>query len=127
VRVSLGHKTPWRVAGLAFVAASMTTTVVGASGPASGATRGAAGATRGGGLVGYPSFLPARTLPFDGDALLSGTARKPALTSQGDPVRVVTSSWSAIAVVSGPEVPGEGLPYQAPTTTCTWTSRRPRA
>jgi hypothetical protein len=26
-----------------------------------------------------------------------------------------------VAVVTGPEVPGEGLPYQAPTTTCTWT------
>jgi hypothetical protein len=34
---------------------------------------------------------------------------------------VVTSHWSVVAVVSGPEVPGEGLPYQAPSTTCTWT------
>jgi hypothetical protein len=30
-------------------------------------------------------------------------------------------------VVSGPEVPGEGLPYQAPTTTCTWTVTMSRA
>ena len=33
----------------------------------------------------------------------------------------MTSHWSVIAVVTGPEVPGEGLPYQAPETTCTWT------
>lgn len=45
---------------------------------------------------------------------------KPALTSEGDPVEVVTPTWSVVVVVSGPEVPGEGLPYQAPSTTCTW-------
>lgn len=28
---------------------------------------------------------------------------------------------SVRATVSGPEVPGEGLPYQASATTCTWT------
>jgi len=28
---------------------------------------------------------------------------------------------SVRATVSGPEVPGEGLPYQARATTCTWT------
>ena len=70
--------------------------------------------------MGYPSFLPARTLHFDGDALLTGTARKPALTSQGDPVRVLTPGWSAVAVVSGPEVPGGAALSGAPTT-CTWT------
>lgn len=90
------------------------------SGPA-GASGGAAHGTRAHGLVGYPSFLPAKTLHYDGDALLTGTARRPAVTSQGDPIRVVTPHWSVQAVVSGPEVPGEGLPYQAPTTTCTWT------
>jgi hypothetical protein len=35
-------------------------------------------------------------------------------------VKVVTPSWSALVTVSGPEVPGEGLPYQTPATTCTW-------
>jgi hypothetical protein len=73
------------------------------------------------GLIGYPSFLPKSTLHFRSDALVVGTTRQPALTSQGDPVKVVTSHWSVLVVVSGPEVPGEGLPYQAPTTTCTWT------
>jgi hypothetical protein len=80
-----------------------------------------AGGHRGSGLVGYPSYLPKRTLHFDADATLVGTAKRPALTSQGDAVRVVTPHGSVIAVVTGPEVPGEGLPYQGPSTTCTWT------
>jgi hypothetical protein len=73
------------------------------------------------GLVGYPSFLPKKTLHYKSDGLVVGTAAQPALTSQGDPVKVVTPDWSVIAVVTGPEVPGEGLPYQAAVTTCTWT------
>jgi hypothetical protein len=80
------------------------------------------GSTKAGnGLVGYPAFLPKSTLHYHGDALLVGTAARPALTSQGDPVKVVTPHWSVVGVVTGPEVPGEGLPYQAPATTCTWT------
>jgi hypothetical protein len=75
----------------------------------------------GNGLVGYPAFLPKSTLHFHSDQRLVGTAARPALTSQGDPVKVVTPHWSVVAVVTGPEVPGEGLPYQAPATTCTWT------
>jgi len=73
------------------------------------------------GLVGYPAFLPKRTLDYDSDALVVGTAGKPALTNQGDPIEVVTPGWSVLAVISGPEVPGEGLPYQTSFTTCTWT------
>ena len=73
------------------------------------------------GLVGYPSYLPKNTLHVRSDAVLTGTAARPALTNQGDPVKVVTPHWSVLAVVSGPEVPGEGLPYQTPATTCTWT------
>ena len=72
------------------------------------------------GLVGYPSYLPKNTLHVRSDAVLTGTAARPALTNQGDPVKVVTPRWSVLAVVSGPEVPGEGLPYQTPATTCTW-------
>jgi hypothetical protein len=70
--------------------------------------------------VGYPAFLPKSTLHYDSDRLVTGTAAQPALTSQGDPVKVVTPHWSVIAAVTGPEVPGEGLPYQADFTTCTW-------
>jgi hypothetical protein len=73
------------------------------------------------GLVGYPSWLPKNTLHVHADALVVGTASNPALTNQGDPVEATTPHWSVRAVVTGPEVPGEGLPYQAPSTTCTFT------
>ena len=103
---------------LAFVTAAVVT------GPVAGEV-GATGThgTRheGSGLVGYPSFLPKGTLHMRTDALLVGTADRPALTSEGDPVKVVTQHWSAQVTVRGPEVPGEGLPYRGPTTTCTWT------
>jgi hypothetical protein len=46
---------------------------------------------------------------------------RPALTSQGDVVQVLMNGSSVRAMVSGPEVPGEGLPYQVRATTCTWT------
>jgi hypothetical protein len=77
--------------------------------------------TKRNGLVGYPSFLPKSTLNQHTDTQVVGTAGRPALTVEGDPVRVVTPSWSVVARVTGPEVPGEGLPYQTPATTCTWT------
>ena len=35
-------------------------------------------------------------------------------------MKVKTSQWSVLVTVSGPQVPGEGLPYQATETTCTW-------
>lgn len=73
------------------------------------------------GLVGYPAFLPKDTLHVRSDAVLVGTESRPALTSEGDTVNVITRRWSVDAIVTGPEVPGEGLPYQAPVTTCTWT------
>jgi hypothetical protein len=68
-----------------------------------------------------PSFLPTDTINARTDRVLLGTAAHPALTSQGDAVDVRTPSWSARAVVSGPVVPGEGLPYETQSTTCTWT------
>jgi hypothetical protein len=55
------------------------------------------------------------------DVTLVGTVAHPALTIEGDFVDVRTPAFSARAVINGPVVPGEGLPYQAPTTTCTWT------
>jgi len=91
------------------------------AGAASHTLRGAADHGRDEGLAGYPSFLPESTLHFPSDAMLVGSAGRPALTNQGDPVKVVTPHWSVVAQVTGPEVPGEGLPYQAPSTTCTWT------
>jgi hypothetical protein len=69
----------------------------------------------------FPSFLPAKTLSANDDRVLTGTAAKPALTVEGEGVEVEAPGWSVRVVVSGPVVPGEGLPYQPPDTTCTWT------
>ena len=69
---------------------------------------------------GYPTFLPSSTLHDGTDTVLTGTVQRPALTNQGDGVRVKTPQWTVLVTVTGPQVPGEGLPYQAPTTTCTW-------
>jgi hypothetical protein len=83
------------------------------------ATRHGAG-SNGNHFGGYPSYLPKSTLNFHSDTVLTGTVRRPALTSQGDGVEVRTTHWKVLVTVSGPQVPGEGLPYQAPSTTCTW-------
>ena len=50
-----------------------------------------------------------------------GTVADPALTVEGDYVQVKTPTFSALAVVNGPVVPGEGLPVIQGYTTCTWT------
>lgn len=66
-----------------------------------------------------PSFLPQDSIRPDG--VLTGTATRPALTAEGDAVKAVFAGGSALVTVTGPEVPGEGLPHQAAATTCTWT------
>ncbi len=69
---------------------------------------------------GMPSYLAG--IPSTTDAVLDGTAARPALTSEGDAVRVhLHGGATVLATVTGPVVPGEGLPYQGETTTCTWT------
>ncbi|MFZ0769730.1 MAG: hypothetical protein WAM64_11015 [Acidimicrobiales bacterium] len=69
----------------------------------------------------YPSFLPKKTLNPHVDAVLMGTMAKPALQIEGLPVLVETRTFHVRITVSGPVVPGEGLPDQPPATTCTWT------
>ncbi|HEY7007958.1 MAG TPA: hypothetical protein VH395_03400 [Jatrophihabitantaceae bacterium] len=64
-----------------------------------------------------PTFLPTSTLRPD--SVLTGTARRPAVTSQGDSVRVVTGGGSVLATVAGPQLARSGTP--AETVTCTWT------
>jgi hypothetical protein len=66
-----------------------------------------------------PSYLPHSTL--HPDSTLVGSANRPALTSEGDSVRVRLPGGSVLASVAGPVVPGEGLPYQVTATTATWT------
>jgi len=68
---------------------------------------------------GLPAYLPKSTL--HPDRVLMGSAAAPALTSEGDGVRVHLRHGSALVTVSGPLVPGEGLPYQAEADTATWT------
>jgi hypothetical protein len=50
-----------------------------------------------------------------------GTMAKPALQIEGLPVAVTTTAFHVRVTVSGPIVPGEGLPNQPQGTTCTWT------
>lgn len=69
---------------------------------------------------GYPTYLPSSTLHYHSDTILTGTVQRPALTNEGDGVEVKTPQWSVMVTVSGPEVPGEGLPFQAQADTCTW-------
>jgi hypothetical protein len=69
----------------------------------------------------YPSFLPKKTLVPHVDAVLVGTETKPALQVEGLPVEARTKAFSVRVLVSGPIVPGEGLPDQPVATTCTWT------
>ncbi|MGA2931187.1 MAG: hypothetical protein ABSE98_03760 [Acidimicrobiales bacterium] len=67
------------------------------------------------------SWLPKQQLDHPVDQTVVGTVAHPALTVEGDLVQVRTPTFSALAVVNGPVVPGEGLPVQQRYTTCTWT------
>jgi hypothetical protein len=69
----------------------------------------------------YPSFLPKKTLDPKVDEALVGTMSTPALQIEGLPVDVDTRKFHVSVIVSGPIVPGEGLPNQPAATTCTWT------
>jgi hypothetical protein len=69
----------------------------------------------------YPSYLPKKTLAPAVDQVMIGTMAKPALQIEGLPVAVATKAFHVRVIVSGPIVPGEGLPYQQEGTTCTWT------
>jgi len=95
---------PLRAVGAAALAAALTTL-----------------AACGGGGSKYPSYLPKSTLDPRTDVALTGTMARPAVTVEGLPVEVETAAFRVFVTVSGPVVPGEGLPYQPPGTTCTWT------
>ena len=69
----------------------------------------------------YPSFLPKRALNPTVDAALVGTVAKPTLQVEGLAVEAKTNTFHVDLTVSGPVVPGEGLPEQPDATTCTWT------
>jgi hypothetical protein len=66
-----------------------------------------------------PSYLPKSSLTPD--SVLTGTAARPALTVEGDAVDVRLAHGARLrATVTGPVVPGEGLPFQAEATTATF-------
>ncbi len=67
------------------------------------------------------SWLPKQQLQHPVDQTLVGTMAHPALSVVGDYVQVRSPTFSALALVNGPEVPGEGLPVIQGFTTCTWT------
>jgi hypothetical protein len=54
------------------------------------------------------------------DTILTGTIARPALQSQGIPVKVMLPHGSVLATVTGPETPGQGLPFQQTYDTTTW-------
>lgn len=66
-----------------------------------------------------PSFLPNPSTGMDG--VLTGSTERPAVTSQGEAVLAHVADGTVLAQVSGPIVPGEGLPHVTAATTCTWT------
>jgi hypothetical protein len=72
-------------------------------------------------LADIASHLPTQQLDHPVDRTLTGTYAQPALTVEGDYVNVHASNFSALAVVNGPLVPGEGFPDQMSFDTCTWT------
>ena len=72
-----------------------------------------------------PTYLPSSAIVPD--SILTGTTSQPALTTEGDSVDVSLAGASVRAEVSGPVVPGEGLPVQQDATTCTWTITLSRA
>jgi hypothetical protein len=67
------------------------------------------------------SWLPKQQLDRPVDQTIAGSVAHPGLTVNGGYVAVHTPSFSALAVVNGPVVPGEGLPVIQGYTTCTWT------
>jgi hypothetical protein len=67
------------------------------------------------------TWLPKQQLDHPVNRPMVGTVAHPALTVEGDYVEVKTPHFRALALMVGPDVPGEGLTYQSKFTTCTWT------
>lgn len=67
------------------------------------------------------TWLPKQQLEQPVARTLVGTYSHPAITVAGGDVRVKTPSFSALVVVTGPLVPGEGYNYQPQSVVVTWT------
>jgi hypothetical protein len=107
-----GSRTRRRSGALLLTAAAAVVVLAGCtSAPAHHAPAGSYGK--------LPSWLPS-----DGtqaNSMLTADVAHPAVTSEGDEVEVHLAGGSVRVEVTGPEVPGEGLPVQPEDTTCTWT------
>ena len=110
---------PSVVVVLGLVATAVGLVLAGCGGPAPGPQY--PSALPGKTTASYPSYLPKKTLDPTVDATLVGTVAKPALQVEGLPIEVKTKAFDVRVMVAGPIVPGEGLPYQQPATTATWT------
>ena len=109
-----------RLAAALLVGAAAGSAVIGLSGCAAQAGHPAAAPASEPAYGGLPSYLPTSSLASDG--VLSGSAARPALTVEGDAVKIALGHGGTVrATVSGPVVPGEGLPYQSNATTATFT------
>jgi hypothetical protein len=112
---------PARLVSATAAATLVGAAVAGLAGCGSGSKKPVASGTAAATPLGsYPSYLPPDTLNQGTDSVLTGTAQHPALTNEGDPVKVKTAHWSVLVTVTGPQVPGEGLPFQASADTATW-------
>ena len=109
-----------RLAAALLVGAAAGSAVIGLSGCAAQVAHPAAAAASEPAYGGLPSYLPTSSLASD--SVLNGSAAHPALTVEGDTVKVALGHGATVrATMSGPVVPGEGLPYQAEATTATFT------
>jgi len=77
------------------------------------------------GIYGYATAAHPKTIlnPSgpSADHPLIGTYAKPVITVAGDVVEVKTPIFNARAVITGPQVPGEGYLYQPQAVVATWT------
>jgi hypothetical protein len=103
--------------GLLALTAAVALIATACSGRSAPAASTSAAASQDGRYGPLPSFLPTSSLRPD--SVLTGTARRPAVTSEGDSVRVVTDGGSVLATVVGPQLARAGAP--ADTALCTWT------
>jgi hypothetical protein len=72
--------------------------------------------------AGIPAtWLPAQQLHEPVEHAVVGSYAAPATTVAGGDVRVKGPGFTAVAVVTGPLVPGEGFQYQPRFVTATWT------
>jgi len=67
------------------------------------------------------TWLPKQQLYQPVERTLVGTYSDPVITVAGGDVRVKTPRFSALVVVNGPLVPGEGYSYQPQFVVATWT------